>query len=561
MSLSSHKLMVYIFMLFINAATTEILYSTSYEYEGIYSRSITISFLTNFTVADNRAAKQFNYELGTTSVASGVEQDFRATSQVPTSLKSRLNASYDSQLQSYNLNIYNLQFADEYTFTVVLFYTINNDNTNAITSVKNFTLKIFGGPVLCPTQIPSNIEFYTNQTNNVTLTLCGNGEPRVVWYVDDTVPTNSVETTATIQKYEYAYTIAFPTITPAMCGKKLSYRATGYGEDMTGESIITVKFDPPLVQPTEAYLENLCTSVKWTLADIGSCTGIEYQIEYLLGVNNTAFVSTVSMTTDNYSYCVNDTSLYNITMVRIRSVYQQKYGAWSERKVSYQVITTAAVTTTNAAVTDSSTKEDDNTTIIIAGAVGGGCFILLLIFIGCCCYYCRNKKKKTTMELQNHSKHNHNDCPKNHESNGKHKKNNKASKDQVVIELPYNPPKPKPRVQNSSKNEAPPIAIRENDDDEVVYVAGIKYFDPEEFGMKTPQVSTRNTNEASIEGNAQDDSDSESTADYENIKKRGNENIQNQAANENTGYASDEFDSEDEDTLDKTFHPIYGAKV
>lgn len=75
--------------------------------------------------------RYFSYELNGTTIGSGVGQNFRQNSQLPAVLKSRLNASYDSQLQSYNLNIYNLTFKDSYILSVILFYFNTNNELSS----------------------------------------------------------------------------------------------------------------------------------------------------------------------------------------------------------------------------------------------------------------------------------------------------------------------------------------------------------------------------------------------------------------------------------------------
>ena len=59
-----------------------------------------------------------------------------------------------------------------------------------------------------------------------SITLCGNPQPNVKWYIDETIVNGSVVKSS---KEDYQYIYSFKaTVTSDMCGKNISYRIENY---------------------------------------------------------------------------------------------------------------------------------------------------------------------------------------------------------------------------------------------------------------------------------------------------------------------------------------------
>ena len=86
--------------------------------------------------------------------------------------------------------------------------------------------QISGGPTKCGNEdLPKNFNCSTNEEISGSITLCGKPQPTVSWMVGDQSFNGFVNLTKADQ---HQYTYSFKrTMTSDMCGKNISYQATG----------------------------------------------------------------------------------------------------------------------------------------------------------------------------------------------------------------------------------------------------------------------------------------------------------------------------------------------
>ena len=96
-----------------------------------------------------------------------------------------------------------------------------------------------GGPTKCGHEdLPKNFTCSTNEEISGSITLCGKPQPTISWMVGDQSFNGTVNSTKADQ---HQYTYSFKrTITSDMCGKKISYKATGF-HNVSGSSLILLK--------------------------------------------------------------------------------------------------------------------------------------------------------------------------------------------------------------------------------------------------------------------------------------------------------------------------------
>ena len=99
--------------------------------------------------------------------------------------------------------------------------------------------RISGGPTKCGhVELPNNFTCSTDEEISGSITLCGKPKPTISWMVGDQSFNGSVNTTKADQ-HQYTYFFK-KTITSDMCGKYISYQATGF-HNVSGSSLILLK--------------------------------------------------------------------------------------------------------------------------------------------------------------------------------------------------------------------------------------------------------------------------------------------------------------------------------
>ena len=93
-----------------------------------------------------------------------------------------------------------------------------------------------GSPTKCGNEdLPKNFTCNTNEEISGSITLCGKPQPTMSWMVGDQSFNGTVDSTKADQ---HQYTYSFKrTITSDMCGKNISYNATGF-HNVSGSSLI-----------------------------------------------------------------------------------------------------------------------------------------------------------------------------------------------------------------------------------------------------------------------------------------------------------------------------------
>ena len=96
-----------------------------------------------------------------------------------------------------------------------------------------------GGPTKCDNKdFPKNFTCNTNEEISESITLCGKPQPTMSWMVGDQSFNGTVDLTKADQ---HQYTYSFKrTITSDLCGKNISYQATGF-HNISGSSLILLK--------------------------------------------------------------------------------------------------------------------------------------------------------------------------------------------------------------------------------------------------------------------------------------------------------------------------------
>ena len=95
-----------------------------------------------------------------------------------------------------------------------------------------------GGPVKCGDKdLPQNFTCNSNEVIFGSVTSCGKPQPTMSWMVDDQSFNGSVVPTNTgLHQYTYSFERK---IDSGICGKNISYKAKGFGNNMvTGSSLI-----------------------------------------------------------------------------------------------------------------------------------------------------------------------------------------------------------------------------------------------------------------------------------------------------------------------------------
>ena len=96
-----------------------------------------------------------------------------------------------------------------------------------------------GGPTKCGFEdLTSNFTINTNEEISVNITLCGKPQPIVLWMLGDKSINGTVDSTKADQlQYRYSFN---QRITSDMCGKYLSYQATGF-QNISGSYLVLLK--------------------------------------------------------------------------------------------------------------------------------------------------------------------------------------------------------------------------------------------------------------------------------------------------------------------------------
>ena len=96
-----------------------------------------------------------------------------------------------------------------------------------------------GGPTKCGHEdLPKNFTCSTNEEISGSITLCGKPKPTISWMAGDQSFKGNVDLTKADQ---HQYTYSFKrTITSDMCGKNISYQATGF-HYVSGSPLILLK--------------------------------------------------------------------------------------------------------------------------------------------------------------------------------------------------------------------------------------------------------------------------------------------------------------------------------
>ena len=88
--------------------------------------------------------------------------------------------------------------------------------------------------------LPQNFTGNSNEEIFGSLTLCGKPQPTISWMVGDQTFNGSVVPT-NVEPHQYTYSFK-KRIEPGMCGKRISYKAKGFGKNMVnGSSLILLE--------------------------------------------------------------------------------------------------------------------------------------------------------------------------------------------------------------------------------------------------------------------------------------------------------------------------------
>lgn len=102
---------------------------------------------------------------------------------------------------------------------------------------------------------------------------------------------------------------------------------------------------PPAVIIKQSYKDLLCVHTTWDPIDIGLCTG-HYEVNLMNSSDTVVYAAVLNDTTMDFTYCYNNSSvLINVTYVRVRVIYGNEFGMWSQRNVSLTAPTTVSTTT------------------------------------------------------------------------------------------------------------------------------------------------------------------------------------------------------------------------
>ena len=111
-----------------------------------------------------------------------------------------------------------------------------------VLGLKLFVSSFFlGGPVKCGDKVlPQNFTCNPNAEISGNVTLCGKPQPTLSWIVGDQTFNGSIDQTSA-SKHQYTYSFS-KRIDSGMCGKSISYKATGFGNNIVnGLSLILME--------------------------------------------------------------------------------------------------------------------------------------------------------------------------------------------------------------------------------------------------------------------------------------------------------------------------------
>ena len=85
------------------------------------------------------------------------------------------------------------------------------------------------GPEFCKGKLATSFMFPENTSPTIKTTLCGHPKPTAEWSFDNGSFTSLHGMSA--ERYAYDYPIKLPTLRQIHCGKKLTFKAKGYGNN------------------------------------------------------------------------------------------------------------------------------------------------------------------------------------------------------------------------------------------------------------------------------------------------------------------------------------------
>jgi len=137
-----------------------------------------------------------------------------------------------------SVELKNVEYEDSGNFTFEFVSTISINPPTIIQEKVDITLDVQGGPLKCGDQdLPKNFTCSKGDEIIGSVTLCGKPRPNLSWKIGDQSINGTIDS-AKADQHQYTYSFKH-NVTSEMCGKIVSYQATGFqNNEVSGSALI-----------------------------------------------------------------------------------------------------------------------------------------------------------------------------------------------------------------------------------------------------------------------------------------------------------------------------------